>query len=63
MFGVDRKSEKANKKIHIKGPKSKDGLPDVLLAEIGPCFVLTEVNPHCHTRGGFGRPGIYENMA
>jgi ribosome biogenesis protein BRX1 len=38
--------------------KSKDGLPDVSLVEIGPRFVLT---PIVILEGSFGGPVIYEN--
>ncbi|KAN0068000.1 Brix domain containing protein [Elaphomyces granulatus] len=60
-----RESERGNKKIPEGAdddtksqPKSKDGLPDVSLVEIGPRFVLT---PIVILEGSFGGPVIYEN--
>lgn len=60
-----RESEKTHKKSTEnedgkppKAAKSKDGLPDVSLVEIGPRFVLT---PIVILEGSFGGPVIYEN--
>lgn len=50
--GNEDGAEKKNAK------KSKDGLPDVSLVEIGPRFVLT---PIVILEGSFGGPVIYEN--
>lgn len=71
VFGVDgkiwiriyeiRESEGGGKKEGEEGkpvPKSKDGLPEVSLVEIGPRFVLT---PIVILEGSFGGPVIYEN--
>ncbi|KAH8431923.1 Ribosome biogenesis protein brx1 [Aspergillus melleus] len=71
VFGVDgkiwirvyeiRESEAGGKKEGEEGkpaPKSKDGLPEVSLVEIGPRFVLT---PIVILEGSFGGPVIYEN--
>jgi ribosome biogenesis protein BRX1 len=74
IFGVDgkiwirvyeiREEEKRSQKPaddeegKKKTAKSKDGLPDISLVEIGPRFVLT---PIVILEGSFGGPVIYEN--
>ncbi|KAH8698337.1 putative 60S ribosome biogenesis protein Brx1 [Talaromyces proteolyticus] len=53
--GTQSKKGDENEKQVVK---SKDGLPDISLVEIGPRFVLT---PIVILEGSFGGPVIYEN--